>query len=501
MNPQQFASKIRAKYPGAYDNVSDEELINKVIAKYPVYKSSVVFPTAPKSDSILSPLGQKTVQGVSNIYNEGAQNVKNDITSAAQRYNNAPNTAMGTLVEKPAILLKSVGDVTTDVVKTAFDPVAKPISSLIGFISDKISNIPFVQRIAASDAVGKILKGANDLSQRAEDIKKNHPDLADAVDTLVTIGGIALGEKPIQSAAESTLNTTKKVASDLASGTKNFVDNAVQNSQNKATNKALSDALEITKPVADKKSSIAAFERAGQPGGVTEKGALNKFAIEPSPRDINVAKSVQNIVSSKNGPIDNIVNINQDIGRVSEQEITPFLQKNPSAFNKNQLNSYIKGNVEPADFIKADPVLQKTYDLARQRMIDVVDRYPKTMEGLWKARKEFDAIAEKQVGSLDPMSKEANSIKQAVLDTRRAVNDYIAENTPNGDKMFKEKLKTLSNMYDARGNIAEQNYKLLDKNALQRWIKQNPAKYKLLLKAGGLGFLGVGIGGLKLLSD
>lgn len=41
MNPTEFATKIRTKYPGVYDNIPDNELTNKVIAKYPVYKSQV----------------------------------------------------------------------------------------------------------------------------------------------------------------------------------------------------------------------------------------------------------------------------------------------------------------------------------------------------------------------------------------------------------------------------------------------------------------------------
>mgnify|MGYP000912583805 CR=1 FL=1 len=44
MTPQEFAQKIRAKYPGSYDNISDAELTNRVIAKYPVYKSQVTIP-------------------------------------------------------------------------------------------------------------------------------------------------------------------------------------------------------------------------------------------------------------------------------------------------------------------------------------------------------------------------------------------------------------------------------------------------------------------------
>jgi len=37
----ELASKVRAKYPGAYDNLDDTELASKVIAKYPQYKAQI----------------------------------------------------------------------------------------------------------------------------------------------------------------------------------------------------------------------------------------------------------------------------------------------------------------------------------------------------------------------------------------------------------------------------------------------------------------------------
>jgi hypothetical protein len=43
MNQSEFASKIRAKYPGAYNHVDDETLARKVIEKYPVYADKVQF--------------------------------------------------------------------------------------------------------------------------------------------------------------------------------------------------------------------------------------------------------------------------------------------------------------------------------------------------------------------------------------------------------------------------------------------------------------------------
>lgn len=41
MNSQQFAANVRAKFPGAYDNIPDEDLTQKVLLKYPQYNSVV----------------------------------------------------------------------------------------------------------------------------------------------------------------------------------------------------------------------------------------------------------------------------------------------------------------------------------------------------------------------------------------------------------------------------------------------------------------------------
>lgn len=41
MTPQQFAATVRAKHPGAYDDLSDMDLTQKVLAKYPEYSDMV----------------------------------------------------------------------------------------------------------------------------------------------------------------------------------------------------------------------------------------------------------------------------------------------------------------------------------------------------------------------------------------------------------------------------------------------------------------------------
>ena len=49
MTPSEFAQTIRSKYPGAYDSIDDNTLAQKIVDKYPQYKTQVSF-DAPKEE-------------------------------------------------------------------------------------------------------------------------------------------------------------------------------------------------------------------------------------------------------------------------------------------------------------------------------------------------------------------------------------------------------------------------------------------------------------------
>lgn len=49
MTPHEFAVRIRAKYPGSYDQLSDDDLTGRVLAKYPQYRKMVTSCLVPKS--------------------------------------------------------------------------------------------------------------------------------------------------------------------------------------------------------------------------------------------------------------------------------------------------------------------------------------------------------------------------------------------------------------------------------------------------------------------
>lgn len=254
---------------------------------------------------------------------------------------------------------------------------------------------------------------------------------------------------------------------------------------------ALDDALKLTSPAIDKKAAIQTLERSGMPGGAKKTGVLARYTRVPSNRDIQVAETVKDIVSPTRGPIQNIEAVNREITNVAEKEVAPFLQANPRTFPFKQLNAKLR-QLDPPDYVKTDDNLAKTYDLVRQRMIDIAKKHDANTYGLWQARQEFDDLMAQQYGTavFDPTRNSAT--KQAIQDTRRTVNDFISDSI--GDDTFKTQMRRLSNMYEARTNIAENNYRLLETTGFKRWANQNPLKLKALLYGGAAAGASTGLG-------
>lgn len=61
MNSQEFAAKVRAKYPGSYDSLDDATLTQKVLAKYPQYKDVV---TADEGPGVLKSAALGAMSGI-----------------------------------------------------------------------------------------------------------------------------------------------------------------------------------------------------------------------------------------------------------------------------------------------------------------------------------------------------------------------------------------------------------------------------------------------------
>lgn len=257
---------------------------------------------------------------------------------------------------------------------------------------------------------------------------------------------------------------------------------------NKA-NTTLDDTLSMTEPTLNKKGRIQALKMSGQPGGITTEG--NTMARIPNQYDKDVAQAALDagVSKTKNVP-QNISALGDKIGETM-QPVLSYLDQNPSAFNSQTLGSYLRSQ-PPTSYLASDAE-DAAYTRAREQFLNFFNKggesgqrsYPGTLRGLWQARSDFDDFIQKAV-SRDPAT--ASAVELARKDIRNSVNDFIADNLPNGS-VYKNGMKQTSLLFRAADRIAEKNQSVVGQNLLKNRLSKvmsNPlVKYGTTLAAGG----------------
>lgn len=262
--------------------------------------------------------------------------------------------------------------------------------------------------------------------------------------------------------------------------------------------KELQSLAEATSGIADKQARISSLEQTGMldkngnPIGGTKQTLLGGIKQEHIATDLARAKDVQGIVKVGASPVENLTNLNKSISEISEQQVAPALEKAGSTMPISEKtpgwNTTVQklADIPKPDLITADPVLDKTYDLVRNRMIEQIKSQPPTVKGLWDARKAFDQVVRDQFGDVAFDSEKNTAIKRGISDMRRMVNTIIGERVPE----YKPLMDKLSNLFDARYNIAEQYQNLVNKGGIKAFETLNPKKAMAL--KWGLGLVGLG---------
>lgn len=245
------------------------------------------------------------------------------------------------------------------------------------------------------------------------------------------------------------------------------------------------EAYDVVRPELTKAEKISALNEGR--GVVRESGEI---VINPTRRDLQVAKVSENIVSSKKTSVENIASLKSELGKEAEST-KQGLKEHNSIFNKNQLSSKLR-SLEKPPLLVSDDRLNNAYELAQKKFVEIVDKHPKNLAGLLDARKEFDMWAEKGFPHIFDDQTQA-PLQQALRDMRTAANDFITEKLPQGSP-FKASLKKQNLLYEAMDNIANKSYKDVGTNRLQRFIKNKPKTAKVL-EAGAKLVGGATIGG------
>jgi len=450
---------------------------------------------APMGDAIFSPSQHPLMklkdfitggakgfsQGISSALDTSSQAMSDAVTRGAKNINEASG-----IVNKAAAAGQAGFQTAGAVAGGAISGLMAPISGLGGAIGTLIP-----KEVANSAPVNALFDSLNKVTSAWQDFAKAHPDLAANAESTFNIATLLAGgegNKPLSVSEgagqlkgdlSSLFDTAKGAAKNVASGVKTMVTPTAPDIQ---------ELVDTTSGVADKKARISSLEQTGaigkngKPLGGTKQTLLGGIKSEPTPFDIARAESVRGIVKPGASPVENLTNLNKEIARISTDEVRPALREAgktiPISDQAPGWNSTVKrlADIEKPDIIKADSTLNKTYDLVRQRMIDQIKKQPATVEGLWDARIAFDKVVQDQFGDVAFDSEKNTAIKRAVSDMRKEVNAIIGERVPK----YKDLMSKLTNMYDARYNIAEQFQSLVDKGGWKAFKGLNPKKAALL---------------------
>jgi len=177
-----------------------------------------VKPTTPAEakPSLLS----RAVSRSGEIFEEGRQQIAQETGEAGSQIAEMPNTALSTFIEKPLTMIRSIFRGAGTALKTAGKLIAAPIATAVNAISEKISDIPEVQKFAQNPFVGSaldtVIGGLQQAGENYDEFKQKNPQLAQDIEAGTEILLTVLGEKPTQEILSRVYGKVKGGASFVA---------------------------------------------------------------------------------------------------------------------------------------------------------------------------------------------------------------------------------------------------------------------------------------------
>lgn len=341
----------------------------------------------------------------------------------------------------------AVGDVAMEGIKGLYnglipESVRNPINSIVGGI---VGN-------AASSPAGQ------GLMKMYGDFKNAQPEL---VGDLEAVGNVA-GVLPIGRG----LGIAKDIAKEsLGKG-------------------ALANTIEMITPELGSKAAASNIAKQG----TVKTGFLGKITTAPDPYLKKVAQTVMDNMPDFHKLASFSDRVNET--RKSVYLLANQLKNDVIASGKDVIYPFKElssamGAVEKPIQIRADKVLERQFELARNAALKFAQESGGTVSGLFDARKAFDRLIEEQFPTL---YERANApMRGAITSMRNVMNDFIEKKLPAGAD-FKKRLKTQSHLYSAIDAMAPKVVKELGSSSfgVRHPIISSLAKKGAAVAAGGL---------------
>ena len=369
-----------------------------------------------------------------------AQRGKN-IAQAAKNTINGSSPTMG--LSGPLQVVGNAAGAVTDVLgaglKTAYQDLVP--ASMKKNIADSLNT-------SAQDPVVKAATGAlNKVASAWQSFANAHPEVSKDILASGDIAGLFaaadLGMKGVD-VAKGAAESASTLADSVAAKAKSVLPSMKKD----ATEQLVKD---LTPDLTKAKAAQAAQ------AGTNPMGLLKKGALPVSSKVTDTAETIANQFPeiAKGKTFGDKVNLTKDaITSYSKDTIEPFLDAHSSPFNTKTVSKVIDDTIakNPIEFAPTQSG-KNTYDVMKEAAMKAIDANPKTLKGLWQARKDFDTAIEDRYGAKFWDANDT-SIRQAAGNIRDSINSYI--DTQAGDSTFSGQMKTLSNLYGARDTFAEQ---------------------------------------------
>lgn len=229
--------------------------------------------------------------------------------------------------------------------------------------------------------------------------------------------------------------------------------------------------------------------------GATKKGLLGKITPVVEKRTQEVAKVVDEAI-----PEFKKLKTYTDKANATKQALIKEAEALKSAVETGGSNRIYKfqdlakrmRDVDRDIEIAADPILDRKFKLAQEAALKIAKQKGGKISNLMEARKDFDALVEKQFPTL--YDRTNAPMRNAITKIRNTMNDFIEEGLPDG-LGYKESLAKQTRLYDAIDNLQGKAFGEIGTTGLSRLAQNNPIKVGLLKKLGGAALTGLGAAG------